>query len=124
MVMIMNNQPNKTIFQQREENLMKWATFWKANPHRFVKDYLDIDLHLFQKITIYLMNYSPMFVMIAPRGIGKSWLTAVYAVTRCILYPGTKVVIASGVKNQARMIISEKIVALYHVSHGLRNEIG
>ena len=67
----MNNQPKKTIFQQREENLMKWATFWKANPHRFVKDYLDIDLHLFQKITIYLMNYSPMFVMIAPRGIGK-----------------------------------------------------
>src|SRR5699024_4421574 len=124
MVMIMNNQPNKTIFQQREENLMKWDTFWKANTHRFVKDYLDIDLHLFQKITIYIMNYSPMFVMIAPRGIGKSWITAVYAVTRCILYPGTKVVIASGVKNQARMIISEKIVALYHVSHGLRNEIG
>lgn len=79
---------------------------------------------MFQKILLYMMNVSPYFMFIAARGLGKSFLVAVYAVTRCILYPGTKVVIASGIKNQARLVISEKIVDLYNKSPVLQAEIG
>lgn len=38
---------------------------------------------------------------------GKSWLLSLYCVVRCILYPGTKVVVASGVKAQGIEIISK-----------------
>lgn len=113
----------KSIFEQREESLMQWCSFWRDNPHRFVEDYLQIRLHFFQKILIYFMAKMPYFMFIASRGLGKSWLTAVYIVTMCILYPGTKVLIASGVKNQARLIVSEKIVDLMNNSYPLRQEI-
>lgn len=54
----------------------------------------------------------------------KSFLVAIYACARCILYPGTKVIIVSGVKKQSALIISEKIVDLYNKSPALRVEIG
>lgn len=38
---------------------------------------------------------------------GKSWLVALYCVVRCILYPGTKIVVASGVKSQAIEILGK-----------------
>ena len=35
----------------------------------------------------------------------KSWITAIYVHYRCVLYPNTKVVIASGVISQAMEIV-------------------
>ena len=54
--------------KEKDENLMKWVGFWRANPHRFVEDYLGIKLFLFQKILIYMMNVNPYFMYIAARG--------------------------------------------------------
>lgn len=45
-----------------------WASYYRANPHRFVHDYLHIELKLFQKILIVMMNISTVFVFIATRG--------------------------------------------------------
>lgn len=53
---------------------------------------------------------------------GKSFLSAVYAVSRCILYPGTLVVIASGTKGQATGVL-KKIEELMPDSPNLRREI-
>lgn len=39
----------------------------------------------------------------------KSWLIALIAIIKCILYPGSRVVIASGTKGQAEKIIDNKI---------------
>ncbi|PWT37693.1 terminase [Limosilactobacillus reuteri] len=61
---------------------------------------------------------------IAARGQGKSFLIAIYCVIRCILYPGTSIVIASGTRGQAAKIISEKIVRLYNDCPAVRYEIG
>lgn len=52
----------------------------------------------------------------------KSWLTAVYCVIRSILWPETKIVIASGTKGQAREVI-EKINDLRKNSPNLAREI-
>jgi hypothetical protein len=78
-----------------------WCAFYRHNPHRFCKDYLHLDLRLFQKIMIVMMNISTTVVFIGARGIGKTFLSAVFCVTRCILYPGTKICIASGTRGQA-----------------------
>lgn len=36
-------------------------------------------------------------------------MIGLFCIARCILYPNTKIVIASGVKKQAKLIITEKI---------------
>lgn len=119
------------VAQEKADRMMNgvsyWGSFYRANPQRFVKDYLNIALKLFQKILIYMMMICTNFMYIASRGQGKSWLTALYCVVRCILYPGTKIVIASGVKSQAIEIIT-KIENEFLKNYGwgsqnLRNEI-
>lgn len=110
--------------QDRIENLMKWTGYWRRNPHHFAEDFLGLNLFTFQKILLFLMQKYNIFMYIASRGIGKSFIVAVYCVMRCILYPGTKVIVASGTKNQAKLIISEKIVDLYKNHASIREEIG
>lgn len=31
-----------------------WVSFYRANPHRFAKDYLGLDLKMFQQIILFL----------------------------------------------------------------------
>lgn len=38
---------------------------------------------------------------------GKTYLIALFCVIRCILYPGTKIIVAAGVKSQASEVISK-----------------
>lgn len=99
-----------------------WASFYRANPHRFAKEYLGINLKLFQMILIYMMNHSFYFMYIASRGQGKTWLTAIYCVIRCILWPETKIVVASKNMKQAREVI-EKIDDLKKNLPNLAREI-
>ena len=99
---------------QRYERIMNgaavWASYYKANPHRFAKDYLHLELKLFQKILLFMMNVCTIFIYIASRGQGKSFLCAVYCCFRAILYPHTKICIASGTRGQAINVL-EKIQA-------------
>lgn len=119
------------VIQEKAERVLEgvayWASFYLHNPHRFVKEYLNINLKLFQKILLYAMINSTNFMLIASRGIGKTWLSALYCVVICILRPGTKIVACSGVKSQGVAII-EKIDKEFLKAYGwgsanLRNEI-
>lgn len=58
------NEKSKRIM----EGVAAWCAFYRSNPHRFVKDYLNINLKLFQKILIYMMMCSNCFMYIASRG--------------------------------------------------------
>lgn len=63
------------VFQEKTERLMNgvayWAAFYRCNPQRFVADYLNIQLKLFQKILIYMMIVSTHFAYFAARGQGE-----------------------------------------------------
>lgn len=103
LVMIMNSRQDKIM-----EGAARWCSYYRANPHQFAKDYLHLNLKTFQKIVLIFMNLCNTFVFVASRGIGKTFLSAVFCCTRCILYPGTKICIASGSRGQANLVI-EKI---------------
>ena len=105
------------------EGAAYWASFYRENVWRFARDYLHIELKLFQKILLTMMMRSTVFAMIACRGIGKTWLSAVYAVCRCILYPGTKVCIASGVRSQGVAVVDKIRLELVPNSKELEAEI-
>lgn len=74
-------------------------------------------------VLIYMMNICNIFCFIACRGLGKTWLTAVFCCTRAILYPGSKIILASGNKKQAGNVITEKIAELQNQSPTLAREI-
>lgn len=105
------------------EGAAYWAAFYRANPWRFVRDYLHVDLKLFQKILLTMMMVSSSFAFIAARGIGKTFLSAIYATVRCILYPGTKVCVASGVRSQGVAVIDKIRLELIPNSKELEAEI-
>lgn len=100
-----------------------WTAYYRARPHKFAEDYLHLDLKLFQKILLVAMNISTIFIMIAARGIGKSFLSAVFCVIRCILYPGTKICIASGTRGQAINVLEKILLELKPLSKELELEI-
>lgn len=126
-----NKKSLQDVYQEKSERMMEgvgyWASFYRKNPQRFVKEYLNMRLKLFQKILIYCMINNYYFMYIASRGSGKTWLTSLYCVVRCILYPGTKICVASGFKSQSLEVIqkiSEDFMKNYSWgSENLRREI-
>ena len=112
-----------TRIEKITEGVGVWTAYYRARPHKFAEDYLHLDLKLFQKILLVAMNISTIFIMIAARGIGKSFISAVFCVIRCILYPGTKICIASGTRGQAINVLEKILLELKPLSKELAMEI-
>lgn len=100
----------------------KRIAFWRKYPFHMCKHYLGITLKPFQAVILYQMFNNANIVYIASRGQGKTWLTAVACICFCILYPGIRIVVSSGVKSQAYEIF-EKIDMLYKKHPMIREEI-
>lgn len=122
-----NKKTEKEVANDKASKIMDgvatWCSFYRSNPHRFVKDYLGITLKLFQMILLYMMNVNNYFMYLAARGQGKTWLTAIFCVTRCILYPGTKICVGSKNRNQANEVLEKITTDLMVNSDNLKMEI-
>lgn len=106
------------------EGMAIWGSYYRENFDLFVEEYLQLDfLKWFQTMLLVMMNRSRVFLWIAARGMGKSFLIAIFAVARCILYPGTKVVITSGTRGQSINVLEKIQTELMPVSPNLCNEI-
>jgi hypothetical protein len=108
---------------ERKERLMDWITFYRLNIDVFATHYLGLNLHFYQRIWLYLMNVSDVFVTFAARACGKTWLLAVLACCKAILWPGSEIVLVSSTQKQASLLISDKIAKLMDDSYNLRREI-
>ena len=79
---------DEEIKQTKSQKMMEtvaWRTaYYRANPQRFVRDYMGIELKTFQKILLWCMMHNYYFMYIAARGQGKSFLTAIYLCVRAI----------------------------------------
>ena len=140
---MMMNKKNKNLADDRQKELYKrfasdsflgnektlynfidWITFFRRNLHRFATDYLGIKLHWYQAIMLYLMGINNCIVVVASRASAKSFISALYACIRCILYPNSMIVLASSTKGQSKLLVSEKIQKeLMNMSPRLRREI-
>lgn len=119
---------DKEVANSKSEKIMNTVavrcSFYRANPQRFAKDCLNLNLKPFQQLLLFLMVRCTGFTFIAARGIGKSFLTAVFCVITCILWPESKVCIACKVRTQSINILDEKIMKeIYPNSPLLRSEI-
>ena len=113
----------KNVPKEALSAVSKCAAFYRENPHIFVKEFLNIELHTFQKILIVMMNWSLFALVVAARGIGKSFIAAIFCCQRAILYPGSKIVLASGTRGQAINIIQKINLELKPKSPALAFEI-
>lgn len=117
-------QNTQTKYEKIQAGLQKWTAFYRANPHRFGIDYLGMTwMVTFQQILInvfFMFNYT---MVIASRGMGKSQIVAAALCIYCILYPGTQVVIAAGVRSQSLNVLNKIIDEFYPKSQNLQNEI-
>ena len=123
-----NKKTEQEVINEKSDKILRIAAercaYYRANPQRFCEEFLGLHLKLFQKIIIWLMMHSDMFCFIASRGLGKTFLVALYSVVRCILYPGTKVICASYTFKQGKEIIGKITDDFMQKSALLCNEIG
>ena len=84
-----------------------WASYFRANPHRFVQDHWGIKLKRFQEIVLCEMFDSQHSFFLGCRGISKTWLTALFASAKCTLYPGTQCVVVSATRKQAGELVGK-----------------
>lgn len=77
------------------------------NPEYFgttVKLLMGIELHPIQIALLQEFWYRPFPMFIASRGFGKSFSLALYSMLKCILIPGTKIVIVGAAFRQSKII--------------------
>lgn len=106
------------------EGIGEWCAFYRENPGRFVADYLKINVHPFQDFLLYQLIHNYQNAIIGTRGIGKTWILALFSIVMCILFPGSIVVVSSKRKGQAKEVLT-KIMSdtMYGKSYALRQEI-
>lgn len=92
---------------------------YRNNPVAAAKDLLGLKLVWFQRICLKAMWFKIFIMLVLGRGIGKSWLLAVFAVLKAMLYPGTKIGIIAPVYRQA-LYVFDYIDELYVNSPYLR----
>lgn len=89
-----------------------WTAFFSYYRYyidEFATDILGIELFPFQRVILRAMARGQFSCLIACRGIGKSWIVCVFFVCMAILYPNIKCGIASGMSQQSRNVIIQKL---------------
>lgn len=111
-------------YERINRGLGVWTAFYRANPHRFLMDYFGmLWLRPFQQILIVMMFRMSYLMTIASRGMGKSQVVAAFLCAYCTLYPGTKVCIAAGKREQSINVLKKIIDEFMPNSRNLRDEI-
>lgn len=101
----------------------KFLSYYRYYIDKFAVDILGINLFPFQRLILRAMARYPNAMLICCRGLGKSWLCAVFMLCMGILYPGMAIGIVSGNGNQARMVIKQKIEGELQKNENIRREI-
>ena len=87
----------------------EFISYYRYYIDEFAMDILGVDLFPFQRVILRAMARGQFSILIACRGIGKSWIVGLFYICIAILYPNVKCGIASGNSQQARNVIIQKI---------------
>lgn len=113
----------KTLREIREDGYEYWIWYYRNNIDLFISDYLRINLKDFQRVVTVTMSDSSLTIMIATRGLGKTFIAAIYALAMGILYPNSLIVVVAKTQTTANRLISEKIPMLADLSPIIKAEI-
>lgn len=99
----------------------QYAAYWREYPDMLV-DFMQDGGDLTRKKDLVFYFYQRVFIRAAirykyvfmtfPRAYSKSFLSIMVLMIRCVLYPGCKLFVTSGGKEQAAGIIKEKVTEI------------
>lgn len=93
--------------EQFWSNFEDYIIYYRENPHRFCIEFLGINLYWWQQFVLYMMWHTGNTIFLASRGTGKSYLTMVYCIVKCVLLPGTTIRVAAANKKQASLLLAK-----------------
>ena len=104
-----------------------YVGFWREYPDKFI-DFLcgensKFKLFFYQRVFLRAVIRHKYAYATFPRAYSKSFLSVLTLILRCILYPGAKLFVCSGGKEQAASIAKEKIEELCELIPALKREI-
>ena len=111
----------------------QYVSFWREYPDLFV-DFLvrgqstedsDAQFHFYfyQRVFMRAAIRHQYVYAVFPRAYSKSFLAIMILMIRCILYPGAKLFITSGGKEQAAQIVQEKVQEICTLIPAFKREI-
>jgi hypothetical protein len=112
----------------REESIdyeawTQFISYYRYYIDEFAINILGLELFPFQRVILRAMARGQFSCLIACRGIGKSWIVAVFYICTSILYGNVKNGIASGNSQQARNVIIQKIKGELDKNKNIAREI-
>lgn len=122
--------------EERVRNIIpvarQYIAYWREYPDMFV-DFLQTGGDPTRKKTFKFYFYQRLFLraamrykyvyMVFPRAYSKSFLSVMVLMCRCILYPGCKLFVTSGGKEQAAGIAKEKVQEICALVPAFQREI-
>lgn len=105
-----------------------YISFWREYPDIFVEFLCgdnpeNFSLYFYQRIFLRSVIRHRYAYATFPRAYSKSFLSVLILIIRCILYPGSKLFVTTGGKEQAAGIAREKVEELCKLIPGIKNEI-
>lgn len=117
------------VVAQHQEKIRMLISYWRMYPDRFI-DYL---CSLNPKNTFHFFFYQRLFLRVAMRhqyvyatfvrAWSKSFMSVLCLMIKAILYPGAKLFVVSGGKEQSASILSSKVQELCKLIPALEHEI-
>ena len=101
----------------------EFISYYRYYVDEFACDILGLRLFPFQRLILRAMARYQNSMLIACRGLGKSYIVAVFYICVAILYPNIKLGIASGNSQQARNVIIQKIKGELSKNEAIAREI-
>lgn len=119
----------KSSLQNRFTGLTKWDVaedqiiYYRSHMDVFIEEaFKPIKLTPIQHVISRGVGNATTSVVVASRGYGKTWLTALMAVSLAALYPGTSILVVAPTADQATRVC-EKIRDLCNENENFRNEL-
>jgi len=91
-------------FLQSSHNLIE---FYREYPEIAAKDLLNVTLSDVQKVVLRSMWFKSYVMAIMCRGSGKTFINAVFACLKCLLYPGHRVGLLAPTFRQSKFVFDE-----------------
>lgn len=86
-----------------------WITFFRRNEELFIEYYFGLPLYEYQRYVLHELGTHQHSTLVMGRASAKTYMAGAHACAMCVLYPGLVVVVAASTKDQARIIVYEKI---------------
>ncbi len=108
--------------------IKQYVSYWREYPDMFIEFLCghnpeNFKLYFYQRVFLRAAIRHREVYATFPRAYSKSFLSMIILAVRCVLYPGSKLFVTTGGKEQAAGIAREKMAEICKLIPGLDQEI-